>query len=209
MTRRGATAFKMSRPARIARLSVAAGVAALLLAGALALHGASGDDPAAGTSARQVAAPGPQADEPELDLPARPKDEPELDLSAPPDDEPGLDLPARTALESELDLPAPSEDEAELDLPPQEEIEAHKSFDPSPKLQRTPGGSLIVDAFIMDGPVRVEIRRRDSDELLLEKQSDTLFSFEVERTTLGAAPEDVVVRIYIDDTLAHELALER
>lgn len=93
--------------------------------------------------------------------------------------------------------------------PDRDEIERHKSFDPSPRLQRTPGGSLIVDAFIMDGPARLTISRRDSDAVLLEKTEDALFPFEVNSTDLGTEPENVVVRIYLDGELAHELTLDR
>ena len=93
--------------------------------------------------------------------------------------------------------------------PGREEIERHKSFDPSPRLQRTPGGSLIVDAFIMDGPARVTISRRDGDTVLLDRTEEALFPFEVTGTDLGTEPENVVVRIYLDGELAHELTLDR
>jgi hypothetical protein len=98
---------------------------------------------------------------------------------------------------------------AATDGPGREDIERHKSFDPAPELQRTPGGSLIVNAFIMDGPARVTISRRDSGELLLEKSEDALFPFEVSGADLGTEPENVVVKIYLDGALAHELKLDR
>ena len=93
--------------------------------------------------------------------------------------------------------------------PGREAIERHKSFDPGPKLQRTPGGSLIVDAFIMNGPARVIISRRDGDTVLLEKTEEALFPFEVSGADLGTEPENVVVRIYLKGELAHELTLDR
>jgi len=61
----------------------------------------------------------------------------------------------------------------------------------------------------MDGPVRVAIRHRETGELLLERESDTLFSFEVSRQDLGGEPEEVVVRIFVAGELAHELTLDR
>lgn len=105
--------------------------------------------------------------------------------------------------------PEPPAAPADLDVPGEAEIAEHRTYDPGPELQRTPGGSLIVDAFIMDGPVRVAIRHRETGELLLEQESDTLFSFEVSRPDLGAEPEEVVVRIFLDGELAHELTLDR
>lgn len=98
-------------------------------------------------------------------------------------------------------------DRAGLDLPAEEEIAEHSSFDPTPALQRTPGGNLIVDAFIMAGPVRVEIRDRDSDAVLLDKESASLFPFEVSREELGVEPGRIKVYIYVDGSLRHELEL--
>ncbi len=109
-------------------------------------------------------------------------------------------LPARAA-ETE---PA---DSAELDLPAREEIEEHKSYDPSPELQQTSSGGLIVNAFIMEGPVRVEIRDRHSDRVVMEKEERSLFPFEVSRQDLGVEPTQVVVRIYREGEMAHQLDL--
>lgn len=92
--------------------------------------------------------------------------------------------------------------------PTQSDIDRQATYDPGPELQRTPGGSLIVNAFILEGPVRVEIRDRDSDELLFEKEDRTLFPFEVASTELGTEPERVLVRIFIRGHLSHELKLE-
>ncbi|MEQ8858090.1 MAG: hypothetical protein RIC56_05540 [Pseudomonadales bacterium] len=92
-------------------------------------------------------------------------------------------------------------------VPDTSAAERHASFDPAPDLQRTPGGNLIVNAFIMRGPVRVEIREQGSDRLLVERQSETLFPFELSHRELGAEPEQVVVHIYVDGTLSHELTL--
>jgi len=105
--------------------------------------------------------------------------------------------------------PAAPEAPADLDVPSEDEIAEHRTYDPGPNLQRTPGGSLIVDAFIMDGPVRVAIERRESGEVLFEQESDTLFSFEVSRSDLDAEPEEVVVKIFLDGELAHELTMDR
>lgn len=105
--------------------------------------------------------------------------------------------------------PAAPEAPADLDVPSEDEIAEHRTYDPGPNLQRTPGGSLIVDAFIMDGPVRVAIEHRESGEVLFEQESDTLFSFEVSRSDLDAEPEDVVVKIFLDGELAHELTMDR
>ena len=118
-------------------------------------------------------------------------------------------LPAATASAAAPEPPDPPAAPADLDVPDADDIAEHRTYDPGPELQRTPGGSLIVDAFIMDGPVRVAIRHRESGELLLEQESDTLFSFEVSRPDLGAEPEAVVVRIFVDGELAHELTLDR
>lgn len=100
-----------------------------------------------------------------------------------------------------------TETEVELELPPREAIEAHKTYDRGPELQQTAGGGLIVNAFIMDGPVRVEIRDRTSDELVLERQEQSLFPFELSRRELGIEPTQVVVRIFVQGKLAHELDL--
>lgn len=118
-------------------------------------------------------------------------------------------LPAAAAPAAAPEPPDPPAAPADLDVPDAEDIAEHRTYDPDPKLQRTPGGSLIVDAFIMDGPVRVAIRHQETDELLFEQESDTLFSFEVSRPDLGAEPEAVVVRIFLDGELAHELTLDR
>lgn len=99
--------------------------------------------------------------------------------------------------------------DAPADLPDQADIEDHRSFDPAPELQRVPGGSLIVNAFIMDGPVRVEIRNRHSDEVIMHREGDSMFPFEVSRGDLPVAAEDVLVRIYVKGDLAHTLELER
>ena len=117
--------------------------------------------------------------------------------------------PAAAAEPAPPEPPKPPAAPADLDVPDEEEIAEHRTYDPGPKLQRTPGGSLIVDAFIMDGPVRVAIEHRESGEVLFEQASDTLFSFEVSRPDLGAEPEEVVVRIFLDGELAHELTLDR
>ena len=95
----------------------------------------------------------------------------------------------------------------ELELPPREEIEKHKTYDSTPELQQTAGGGLIVNAFIMEGPVRLEIRDRHTGEVLLEKHERSLFPFEVSREDLGVEATRVIVRIWIGDELAHELDL--
>jgi hypothetical protein len=84
---------------------------------------------------------------------------------------------------------------------------ASEGYDPGPELQRAPGGSLIVNAFIVDGPVRLEIRDRESDALLLEKQAPSLFPFEVPADELEVPPDQVRVRIFVRGDLAHELEL--
>lgn len=104
-------------------------------------------------------------------------------------------------------LPATAEQPPALDLPPEEEIEEHKTYDPSPELQKTPGGGIIVNAFIMQGPVRVEVLRGPTGEVVLEKEEQSLFPFEIPRTELEFEPSDVVVRIYVGGELAHELEL--
>lgn len=95
------------------------------------------------------------------------------------------------------------------DLPDEADVDDQRSFDPAPKLQRVPGGSLIVNAFIMDGPVRVEIHNRHSDEVIMHREADSMFPFEVPRSDLPVEPEDVRVRIYVKGNLAHTLELER
>ncbi len=92
-------------------------------------------------------------------------------------------------------------------LPPKEEIEKHERYQAGPTLQETPGGGLVVNAFIMNGPVRVEVRDRDSGKVLMEKQKDVLFPFEIPREELGVAPARAVVRIYVQGQLIHELNL--
>lgn len=92
-------------------------------------------------------------------------------------------------------------------LPPEAEVAKHKTFDPAPELQVTPGGGLVVNAFIMDGPVRVEIRDRDTGRVVMSKEMDTMFPFEVSRHDLNLEPTRVVVRIYVKGALAHELNL--
>jgi len=117
--------------------------------------------------------------------------------------------PAEPPAAAAPEPPAAPESPADLDVPGEDEIAEHRTYDPGPKLQRTPGGSLIVDAFIMDGPVRVAIERRESGEVLFEQESDTLFSFEVSRSDLDAEPEEVVVKIFLDGELAHKLTMDR
>jgi len=95
------------------------------------------------------------------------------------------------------------------DLPDKAEIDEQRTFDPGPELQRVPGGSLIVNAFIMDGPVRVDIHNRHSDEVILHREADSMFPFEVSRRDLAVEPQDVLVRIYVKGELAHTLELER
>lgn len=99
--------------------------------------------------------------------------------------------------------------DAPADLPDQADIDDHRTFDPEPELQRVPGGSLIVNAFIMDGPVRVDIHNRHSDEVILHREADSMFPFEVSRQNLTVEPEDVLVRIYVKGDLAHTLELQR
>lgn len=99
--------------------------------------------------------------------------------------------------------------DAPADLPDKADIEDHRSFDPAPDLQRVPGGSLIVNAFIMDGPVRVDIHNRHSDEIIMHREGDSMFPFEVSRGDLPVDAEDVLVRIYVKGDLAHTLELER
>ncbi|MDZ7668234.1 MAG: hypothetical protein U5Q16_02025 [Gammaproteobacteria bacterium] len=115
-------------------------------------------------------------------------------------------------ISSLLCLPAGAgaqEAEALSDLSDKAEIDEHRSFDPDPDLQRVPGGSLIVNAFIMDGPVRVDIHDRHSDEVILHREADSMFPFEVSRQDLAVEPEDVLVRIYVKGELTHTLKLER
>jgi hypothetical protein len=96
---------------------------------------------------------------------------------------------------------------SELDHPATEKIEAYKTYDPGPKLQQAPGGGLIVNVFIMEGPVRLEIHDRESDEVLFEKQEGSMFPFEVSRRELGVDATQVVVYIYVAGELAHKLDL--
>lgn len=104
---------------------------------------------------------------------------------------------------------APAQSAAPLEtLPDEEEIAAHRSFDPEPSLQRTSGGALIVNAFILTGPVRVAVHDRRTDALILERSSDSLFPFELSHHELGIEPEQARVRIYVDGNLAHTLELE-
>ncbi len=93
-------------------------------------------------------------------------------------------------------------------LPPQQEIEKHETYRSEPDLQETAGGGLVVNAFIMDGPVHVEVRDRKSGKLLLEKRAETLFPFEIPRRQLGVQMTQVVVKIYVKGKLAHELTVE-
>lgn len=86
---------------------------------------------------------------------------------------------------------------------------ARASFDPAPELQQAAGGGLIVNAFIMDGPVRVEIRNRESGELVMERDEDALFPFEVRPADLGIDADQAEVLIYVDGQLTHTLELER
>lgn len=90
----------------------------------------------------------------------------------------------------------------------QEEIEKHETYRSEPDLQETAGGGLVVNAFIMDGPVHVEVRDRKSGKLLLEKRAETLFPFEIPRRQLGVQMTQVVVKIYVKGKLAHELTVE-
>lgn len=95
----------------------------------------------------------------------------------------------------------------DLDLPPQEVIDEHKTYDAGPELQQTAGGGLIVNAFIMEGPVHVELSDRDSGQVLMEREETSLFPFELSRQELGIEPTQVLVRIFVQGELAHELEL--
>lgn len=117
-----------------------------------------------------------------------------------------LSLAAPVSPSASADAPESAES-PDLDLPRREEIEEHKSYDPSPELQQTASGGLIVNAFIMEGPVRVEIRDRHSGRVVMEKEQRSLFPFQVSREELGVEPTQVVVRIYRGGELAHQLDL--
>lgn len=117
--------------------------------------------------------------------------------AAPDAPEPPAELPERAAVPDRTDLPE------------RDDIDEYTSFDAGPELQTTPGGGLIVNAFIMEGPVRVVISDRDSGDVVLEQREDSLFPFEVPRSELGISPQRARVDIYIGEELAHQLELER